>query len=139
MVMRILSSRVTFGLIAGVCALAAAACASTAPRAELSGTRWTATSIAGAPVAGTAPTIEFTQDRIAGTASCNRYFGAYAAAGGDLTVSGVGATRMACEDALMRQEAAYLSVLNSVSGYTQSEGTLSLRASDGRTLEFRRD
>lgn len=86
---------------------------------------------------GTAPTIEFTQDRIAGTASCNRYFGGYDASDGVVRISGVGATRMACADGLMRQESAYLGLLNEVSVFTQSESVLTLRASDGRTIEFR--
>jgi heat shock protein HslJ len=74
--------------------------------------------------------------RVAGKAGCNRYFGGYTREGTTLTIGQAGATRMACAEAVMRQEAAYLAALGTVSGYT-IDGDLLELSYDGGVLRFR--
>lgn len=128
-------------MIAACCAsgLIAAACASFAPEAPLSGTRWTAQSISGRPVGERAPTIEFSADRISGTGSCNRYFGSYEVGGeGDaLQISQIGSTEMACEGPIMAQEQAYFAALSATHSYRLVEDTLVLSGADGSRIVFR--
>jgi heat shock protein HslJ len=134
-VKRSVSARATLAAVACVSALAAAACASNAPRNELSGTSWRVESIAGESAPG--PTIEFAQDRISGTGGCNRFFGGYTADDGRLTITGVGATRMACEQAVMQRESAFFSVLNAAQSYTRAADRLTITSADGRDLVLR--
>ncbi len=119
-----------------VSAVAAAACAANAPRAELSGASWSVESVAGRPNSG--PTIEFAQDRIAGTGGCNRFFGGYSAEDGRISVTGVGATRMACDAEIMQRESDFFSVLNAVTSYRRDGDRLTLASADGREIVLRR-
>lgn len=57
------------------------------------------------------PTITFADDGASGFAGCNRWFGQYARDGEGLAFSGVGATRMACEQPMMTIESNFLAVL----------------------------
>ena len=53
--------------------------------------------------------------------------------------SGVSSTRMACAPEIMEQERRFLSILESVEGYSfYSDGGMSLIAPDGRAIRFRR-
>ncbi len=83
-------------------------------------------------------TAVFTPEgRVAGSAGCNRYFGAYEPDGTALTISGVGATRMACLPPVMEMESRFLSALESVKGWKQQSGTLDLFDGSGtRLLRF---
>jgi heat shock protein HslJ len=93
------------------------------------GTKWTLVSLAGEPpLEGTAVSIEFTEDEIAGSAGCNHYFGTYALSGSDITISDIGWTEMYCmnPEGVMDQEEAYLTVLESVASYRVGLGQLAL-------------
>lgn len=136
-VMRFVLNRTTLSGLALASALVAAACASSAPEAPLSGTRWQAQSIEGAPVAYRTPTIEFAGDRISGTGGCNRFFGGYTISGDRISFGGVGATEMACEPVIMAQEAAFHTALNSAQTYRREGETLVLTSSAGDALVFR--
>jgi heat shock protein HslJ len=58
-------------------------------------------------------TMDFTEGgRILGFTGCNRYFGNATAAGGVLSLRGIGSTRRACAPALMTQERRFLNALN---------------------------
>jgi heat shock protein HslJ len=82
-------------------------------------------------------TLVVEEDRIAGSAGCNRYFGAYDAKDGELSTGAIGSTMMMCPGEAMAHETAYLKALESVSGYEVGEGTLHVFYNDGQSaLEF---
>ncbi len=60
----------------------------------------------------TAPTLEFpAEGQAAGNASCNRFTGPVTVAGDSVTFGPLAVTRMACPEAVMSQESAYLEAL----------------------------
>lgn len=80
-------------------------------------------------------TIEFTTDgQVNGSAGCNSYFGSYLLGGPNLITSPIGSTEMWCEDA-MDQEAAFLQMLQTATGLTMSENSLTIHTPDG-DLQF---
>jgi heat shock protein HslJ len=64
-----------------------------------------------------------------GTSACNSYSGSYTVDGDQLTFGPLASTQMACDEALMDLEAAYLAALGDVSGFEVSDEGLVL--SDG--------
>lgn len=140
LVKRVLPARAAMAAVCIVSGLVAAACASSAPSVALSDTRWTVASINGQAVAESAPTIEFSGDRISGSGGCNRYFGGYEITGAEtIVIRGVGSTEMACEPAeIMTREQAYFTALNAVRVYRHSGEELTLSAVAGPTIVFRR-
>jgi heat shock protein HslJ len=82
---------------------------------DLAGTEWEAFDIAGsAPIERTRPSIRFGEDgRVSGAGSCNRFMGSWrrTADGLRLTFGPLASTMMACPEAIMAQEARYLSLL----------------------------
>jgi heat shock protein HslJ len=80
---------------------------------DLVGTAWRLRSIGGTPVLNDVEaTLEFPEaGRVAGRGSCNRFFGTVVLDGESLRIGGIGATRMACAEPVMKQEDAYLRAL----------------------------
>jgi heat shock protein HslJ len=72
-----------------------------------------------------------TDGRVTGSAGCNRYMGGYQASSGSLTIGPLATTRMACEQALMDQEAAYIQALESTAEYAFDNDMLVLRDASG--------
>ncbi|MFV9671648.1 MAG: META domain-containing protein [Acidimicrobiia bacterium] len=104
---------------------------------------WQLTGIAGsdgtmgAPVAATAPTLAFEDDRAAGNASCNQYFGSYNLDGSSITFGPLASTEMFCADpGVMDQEAAYLGALQSVDAWTIDGETMTLSSGGAPLLEY---
>ncbi len=85
-------------------------------------------------------TLHFLPDgRLAGSATCNRILGSYESKGPQLTLKQVGATMMACPEALMNQERKLLELLPKIVTQRIDEtGALILTATDGSTLRARR-
>jgi heat shock protein HslJ len=82
-------------------------------------------------------TLLVEEDKIAGSAGCNRYFGGYEAGDGKFSTGAIGSTMMMCPGEAMAHEAAYLKALESASGYEVGEGTLRVFYNDGESvLEF---
>ena len=83
--------------------------------------------------------VTFNPDgKAAGHGGCNRWFGSWRRDGNALTFSQLGSTRMACTQALMHQEAVFLSALQEASGYRfADDGALVVATRDGRSLTFR--
>ncbi len=110
------------------------------PSTVLVGPTWRVASLNGQPaLSGTTITAEFTsEDRVAGSAGCNRYFGSAKAESGKLTAGPFGATLMACSpDAVMAQEAQYLAALGAAKRYTIVGDELRLGPSENSvTLVF---
>jgi heat shock protein HslJ len=143
--MRAELSRLTLIALCSASALTAAACASLAPEpsyagasaSELTGTSWVAASIDGAPVAGRAPSLALNaEDRLSGSGGCNRLTAVYVAEAGAIAVRALGATEMACEDALMAQESAFLALLGDADRYEHEADRLVIADDDGRNIVF---
>jgi putative lipoprotein len=86
--------------------------AATAP-ADLGGTSWRLTHLGStAPLDGTEATLGFPErGRVAGSGSCNRFFGTAEITGESLTLRQMGSTQMACPEPVAAQEAEYLKTL----------------------------
>jgi len=93
---------------------------------------------------GTAPldrvevTLEFLEGgKVAGRASCNRFFGTVKVAGEAVAFGALGSTRMACAEAIDRQEMRYLRSLQNAMRYTADASTLTLYVKgEDRPLRF---
>jgi heat shock protein HslJ len=88
--------------------------------ADLQDRRWVLVTLEGEPpLAGRAPSAEFSADQISGSASCNTYFATYEVSGSELNISDVAHTEMWCEDpeGVMDQEQAFLDAMASVASY----------------------
>jgi len=111
------------------------------PATLLRGAEWTVEDLAGATaVEGSRITLNFRADgRLSGRASCNEYTGEYSLTGEGLAVSKTARTKKLCEPSLMRQEEAFLELLENVRRFTLSpDGALVLHAGDGRAVTARR-
>lgn len=99
----------------------------------LAETAWVLTSIDGAAVP-TDPVVrlQLTADEASGFAGCNFFGGSYQAEGSALRLQEIVQSAMLCEDeALMRQESAFLDALRATDTYTLQGETLELRDSSG--------
>lgn len=106
---------------------------------SLAGSEWSATFYnngKGAVVnvlPGTTITAVFGADNtLSGSAGCNQYSTTYTIDGNDMIISGaIATTRMACEQAVMDQEMAYLAALPTTASYSIVNGELDLRTTEG--------
>lgn len=78
---------------------------------SLTGTSWSMLDINGAIVSGAEYVIEFGQDRLSGSAGCNRFAGSYRRDGDRLIVGALAVTRMTCPPPRMEHERQALEVL----------------------------
>ena len=103
------------------------------PAPRLAGTSWRAETIMGRPVIdASASTITFEADgRVYGGGGCNRYFGSSTVAGARIAFGQLGATRMACAEALMDQETRFFQALQRAERWTIDEDGLLLIYSAG--------
>ena len=84
---------------------------------------------------GTTVTAIFGADeKLSGNAGCNTYNGTYTTDGDKITIGPLATTRMACEQAVMDQEQAYLIALSKAATYTLGKDSLELRDADGALL-----
>jgi len=95
-------------------------CATRGPTTGLWGTAWRLEDLGGAGVLDNVEaTLEFPETgKVAGTASCNRFFGSAEIGGGTIKLSPLGTTRMACPEAVMNQEGKYLKALEDAERFT---------------------
>jgi heat shock protein HslJ len=99
--------------------------------ADLAGTEWVLNRLdANGPLeAQPGITLVFDGDRISGSSGCNRYSAAVKETGeraGDLRISGIDGTRMACPEEIMTLENRYLEALGNVTRYSFLTGKLAL-------------
>ena len=67
------------------------------------------------------------EGKVFGHGGCNRFFGGYVTgADGQLSFSALGATRMACPELIMQQEAAFLGILENAKAMKQEGMRLQL-------------
>ena len=115
------------GLVAG---LLAAGWQATEPKSgepvNLAGTSWLAEDIDGRGVMDILQsTLRFeTDERVAGMAGCNRYFGSVTLDGSAISFGPLGATRMACPTAIMDQEDRFLKALANAKRFETKDGLL---------------
>ena len=97
---------------------------------DLTGTAWQLEDLGGRGVIDNSMvTLEFPEaGRAAGRGGCNRFFGSVELNGESIKFGQMGATRMACAEALMDQEGRYLKALESAQRYTMSGDELLLHA-----------
>lgn len=98
---------------------------------------WRVTQIDGKPVlAKTEPTLDFAADgQVSGNGSCNRFFGGFKLTGEGLGIGPLGASMMACEEPVMKQERLFHDILEGVIGFAiEANGALVLKAADDRAI-----
>ena len=77
--------------------------------------------------------------RVAGSSGCNRFTGAWQQDGTRLTLGPVASTMVACPPPAMEVERKFLGVLQAVTMVEyQADGTVRLKAADGRQLLLKR-
>ena len=106
---------------------------------DLSGTAWRLVDLAGAAVPdGMEATLEFPEaGRVAGRAFCNRFFGSVTISGSSISFGQLGATRMACADAVNEQQANYLTALQAAERFgREGDALLVYVRGDDRPLRF---
>jgi heat shock protein HslJ len=98
--------------------------------------RWTMADLnGGGAVAG--GMLEFSADKLAGTAGCNRLMGSWQENGAVLTIGPLAATRMACAPAAMSQEQRVMALLAMKLTVQYGEnGGVTLIVADGRRLRL---
>jgi len=104
----------------------------------LTGSQWFVQEIAGEPVLEKRDiTITFDEEgSVYGSSSCNRYSGSWESSGNQLMFSTLASTRMACPEALMRQENRFLKLLGGVRQYqVDNAGRLVLKTDTEEVLE----
>lgn len=82
-------------------------------------------------------TLAFDGERISGSSGCNRYFASVKETGelpGDLEISKIGGTRMACPEKIMALEKRYLEALGHVTRYSFMAGKLALTWQKGDAM-----
>ncbi len=89
--------------------------------------------------AGCTPPEFLEGDRVAGSASCNRFMGGYRLTGEGLTFDQMAGSMMACEEPLSRQEARFLGLLqDTVRFEIDPSGRLLLHTKSGQNIGARR-
>ena len=84
-------------------------------------------------------TLDFSEQRVAGRASCNSYQGIWSVEDGKLSIVDVAVTMMACPEALMNQERRFLDALAAADGMRfDATGALFLTSGDDDLLRARR-
>jgi heat shock protein HslJ len=102
------------------------------PPVGLWNTTWRLEDLGGIGVTDNAEvTLEFPeQGKAAGHGTCNRYFATVAVTGDTIRFSAIGATRMACPEALANQEANYLKALESAESFVIEGNSLAIHTRD---------
>ncbi len=78
--------------------------------------------------------IEFSSGQVTGNATCNLYNGTYTQADDSLTIALAARTAMACEDALMAQEDAYLAALTQAASQRTTGNKLDILNAEGAVI-----
>ena len=98
----------------------------------LSGTSWKLISWGNekstqTPLDETEITLQFENDQISGSSSCNRYFASYTLKDDQLKFGVAGRTQMACPEEIMKQEDQFLSALEKTQTFQiNAEGKLQI-------------
>jgi putative lipoprotein len=95
-------------------------------RTVLQGTAWRLEDLGGESALDTVEaTLEFPEaGRVAGSGSCNRFFGSVEISGESIRFGQLGSTQMSCEEAVNNQESKYLRALGAAERFTLEATTL---------------
>jgi heat shock protein HslJ len=101
--------------------------------AAASGVTWKLIAINGRPLSSPGTTLVFDSQRVSGSGGCNRYSGRVAEhAPGQIAVSELASTKMACAEAETEIETRFLAALAETRAYTFLAGRLGLSTSGRR-------
>jgi heat shock protein HslJ len=107
----------------------------------LTGTNWTAVMVNNGKEAvtgvieGTTITALFGEDgSLSGSAGCNNYNASYSVDGDAITISQPASTMMACEEAVLAQETAFLALLPQAATYAINGDRMEIRTADGALI-----
>ena len=116
------------------------AAANTSVASSLAGT-WVVEDILGGGIIDSSRvTLDFSEQRLAGRATCNSYQGTWSLQDGRLSIADVAVTMMACPEALMNQERRFLDALSSADGIRFDDtGALFLTSGEDDLLRARRE
>lgn len=78
--------------------------------------------------------VDFTQQGVSGSSGCNQYSGTFTYDNGILTFSPLVSTQMACDQAVMDQEAAYLKALQTATGFQIVNNQLVITYPEGQLV-----
>lgn len=78
--------------------------------------------------------IRFENGQATGSSGCNQFFADYTLEGEKLTLSGIGGTKIACEEEVGQREATFLNALAQVAAYQIERSTLKLLDASGNAL-----
>jgi heat shock protein HslJ len=119
-------------------ALSLAACAGGAQPGSLVGTEWRLVELDGKTLPERpAATLAFTEPgKVAGSGSCNRYFGSVSVSGDRIGFSQVGATKMACMGPAGDLEPRYFAALQQAQRYELKDSQLLIHV-QGQTAPLR--
>jgi heat shock protein HslJ len=98
-----------------------------AAQVELEDSTWVLTSLENShPIDGRQLTIQFENGQVSGNAGCNSYGGSYTIKADEISFDAIFSTEMAClePEGLMKQEQAYLGLLQAASRFEATEGEL---------------
>ena len=123
----------TTGIFLSV-SLAMAGCATASP--QLAGSEWRPTEIRGVEVpAKPALFVRFGgEGRLEGHGGCNGFFGSYELEGDKIEIGPLGATRMACPEAIMDAEQRFMNVLGNAKQVKRDRIDLTLLDGSGNPL-----
>lgn len=92
------------------------------PARLLQGVEWQVEQLKGEDISAHEVTLQFMADgSIAGRSGCNRYFGRYDISGEGIQITGLGGTKMACEQDIMEIEHSFLEELSETLRFTMQE------------------
>lgn len=86
------------------------------------------------PLGDSTVTATFEDGRVHGSGGCNRYTGEATVDGDRLRVGPLASTMMACAEAVMAQESAYLQALEATARWEVAEGRLQVRDTSGTVV-----
>jgi heat shock protein HslJ len=112
---------------------ALAACVTPALSDEIQGVDWHLVGLEGQEVAWNA-SLRLDGNKVTGKAPCNRFFGTNAADLPAVSVTALGATKMACPD--LAAEDAFFAALQAMQRAELDQGHLFLIGPEGRIMEF---
>ena len=107
-----------------------------AAAAELAGSEWRPTEIGNRPLPDDSGAfVRFEADgRLAGHSGCNGFFGSYRLDGNRIEIGPLGATKMACEPAVMDRETLFLRALSMARTFQRDGTRLTLWDENGDPL-----
>jgi heat shock protein HslJ len=116
--------------------------AATTATVPLESTYWKLTELGGMAAVGGANANEASLvlnaegKKLTGSTGCNRIVGSYKLRGGSLHFKPAGLTKIACPDALMKQEEAFVEILKQTTNYRMVGETLELRDKEDVLAKF---